>query len=466
MKRYKRLAILAGILVVACVITFAVSQYEERKEEIKTTDAVILSLDSQTVQTIAWETEEQSLAFHREDGTWFWDEDSAFPVDEEKMEELLGHFASFGAAFIIENVENFGQYGLDDPVCTISMTTDEDSYEVLVGEFSTMDQQRYVSIGDGNVYLVNEDPAEAFDVAIEGMIDNDDAPTIAQAQSIVFTGEDGYQVTYQAEGGVSYRGEDVYFTQLDNGETLPLDTQLVEGYLSQLEGLSLTDYVTYNATEEEIQACGLDDPEFTVSVEYTWTDEDDQVQSSTFLLQLSRDPEELAAAGDDEEALAEVTAYARVGQSKILYQITADEYDSLTAASRNDLRHQEVLPADLDDISKIDVTLDGQTYTITAEQTEDGPVYSYGEETLEDSDLEGCLEALTATSFTDEQPTQQEELTLTIYPDVEGDPSVTITFYRYNGTDCLAVVDGSPLCLVQRSAVIDLVEAVNGVVLE
>ena len=466
MKRYKRLAILAGILVVACVITFAVSQYEERKEEIKTTDAVILSLDSQTVQTIAWETEEQSLAFHREDGTWFWDEDSVFPVDEEKMEELLGHFASFGAAFIIENVENFGQYGLDDPVCTISMTTDEDSYEILVGEFSTMDQQRYVSIGDGNVYLVNEDPAEAFDVAIEGMIDNDDAPTIAQAQSIAFTGEDEYQVTYQAEGGASYRGEDVYFTQLDDGETLPLDTQLVEGYLSQLEGLSLTDYVTYNATEEEIQACGLDDPEFTVSVEYTWTDEDDQVQSSTFLLQLSRDPEELAAAGDDEEALAEVTAYARVGQSQILYQITADEYDSLTAASRNDLRHQEVLLADLDDISKIDVTLDGQTYTITAEQTEDGPVYSYGEETLEDGDLEGCLEALTATSFTDEQPTQQEELTLTIYPDVEGDPSVTITFYRYNGTDCLAVVDGSPLCLVQRSAVIDLVEAVNGVVLE
>lgn len=36
------------------------------------------------------------------------------------------------------------------------------------------------------------------------------------------------------------------------------------------------------------------------------------------------------------------------------------------AASYDDLRHQEVLPAALEDISQVDVTLEGETYTLTA----------------------------------------------------------------------------------------------------
>lgn len=37
--------------------------------------------------------------------------------------------------------------------------------------------------------------------------------------------------------------------------------------------------------------------------------------------------------------------------------------------------------------------------------------------------------------------------------------------YRYDGTYCLAVVDGTPVSLVERSYVVDLIEAVNAIVL-
>ena len=40
-----------------------------------------------------------------------------------------------------------------------------------------------------------------------------------------------------------------------------------------------------------------------------------------------------------------------------------------------------------------------------------------------------------------------------------------IEFYRYDGNDCLAVVDGEAVSLVERSYVVDLVEAVNAIVL-
>ena len=42
---------------------------------------------------------------------------------------------------------------------------------------------------------------------------------------------------------------------------------------------------------------------------------------------------------------------------------------------------------------------------------------------------------------------------------------VEIVFYRYDGSNCLATVDGDSFALVSRSSVVDLMEAVNAIVL-
>ena len=114
MNRSKKLYALLGVLAAACIATFAVMQMEERKEQIKNSDAMILELSSQSVQSLSWEYNGESLSFHK-DEVWLYDEDENFPVSEEKINELLEQFQSFGAAFIIENVEDYGQYGLDAP---------------------------------------------------------------------------------------------------------------------------------------------------------------------------------------------------------------------------------------------------------------------------------------------------------------------------------------------------------------
>ena len=157
MNRSKKLYILLGILAVACIATFAVMQMEEQREQIKETGEIILELPSEAVQSLSWVYNGETLAFHGGE-TWLYDEDENFPVSAEKVHELLEPFQSFGAAFIIEDVEDFGQYGLDDPICTISLSTADQTYVVKLGDYSKMDSQRYVSIGDGNVYLVKHDP--------------------------------------------------------------------------------------------------------------------------------------------------------------------------------------------------------------------------------------------------------------------------------------------------------------------
>lgn len=461
MSRSKKLYILLGVLVVACVATLAVTQIAERKEQIKNSGEPILELSSDSVQALSWEHKGETLAFHR-DETWLYDEDEKFPVSEDKINELLEQFQPLSAAFVIEGVEDYGQYGLDNPVCTIHLTTEEQSYEIKLGDFSKMDSQRYVSIGDGNVYLVQNDPLDQFDAVLSDMIAHDEMPDFDQVTSIQFSGAQDYAASYEEDSSNTYCAEDVYFTQ--RGEkSLPLDTERVDSYLRKISNLNPTNYVTYNVTDEELATYGLDTPELTVTAEYTPKDEE---RAGVFVLHISRDPEEIKKPSDEDDSEDEtVTAYLRVDQSPIIYQISSDQYKDLMAASYDDFRHLEIFTADFADVRQIDISLEGDSYTLTSEEKGKERTWSFQEEELEIDDLKATLEALRADEFTGEKPSQKEEIGLTIHLDNEQFQTVLIRLYRYDGTHCLAVVDGESVALVNRGEVVDLIEAIHEIVL-
>lgn len=472
MSRSKKLIVLLGVLLAACVITLGVSKYEERKEQIKNSDEIVMELDSEKVTSLSWKYEDETLAFHK-DETWFYDEDEAFPVSEEKINELLEWFQSFGVSFVIEDVEDFGQYGLDDPICTINISTEEEDYEIQLGDYSTMDEERYVSIGDGNVYLVQNDPLDTYNLELKDMIQNDEVPDMDQVTEIQFAGSENYTAVYQEENKSTYSDEDVYFVEKD-GEKLPLDTDNVESYVYAISTLSLNDYISYNATEEELESCGLDEPELSVTMQYTTQDEkSEEEQTGTFVLHISRDPEEKAEAesskdkedADLSETEEEITAYARVGESQIIYKISGTEYETLIAASYNDLRHQDVIWAEFADVTQVDINLEDADYTFTSEENDDETIWYYQEEEVEIDDFRTSLASLTASEFTDEEPEGKKEISLVVHLDNENVQEVKIELYRYDGSSCLAVVDGEPVSLIDRSYVVNLIEAVNTIVL-
>ncbi len=484
MKRSKRLYVLLGVLVVICGVTFGVSRYEQRKEEIKNSDEIILELAADDVTALSWEYDGTKLAFHK-DEIWLYDDDEAFPVSEEKMKDLLGVFESFGVSFMIENAEDYSQYGLDDPTCSIHIETAEESYEVKLGGCSTMDEQRYISIGDGNVYLVSTDPMETYKIELKDMILHDETPYIDQADNITFAGSENYNMIYQEESDDTYHEDDVYFVNDESGR-LPLDTDTVKSYLSAIGSLGLGNYVSYNATEEELAVYGLDNPELTATVRYMAPKEDagdddstdeEAEEVKTFVLHISRSAEEKAKVkeeepseetdtSDDYESEEEsVPAYVRIGESQIIYEITETEYESLMAVSYNELRHQEIFWADFDKVTQVDISLEGETYTLTSGKEGEETIWSYGEEEIAVDDFRTALAALTATEFKNEEIGAKEELSMTLHLNDENDPTVHIGLYRRDGDFCMAVVDGEPTALVTRSKVVDLVEAVNAIVL-
>jgi hypothetical protein len=482
MSRSKKLYVLLGVLVVISLITFIVSRVEQKQEEIKNSDETILAIPADDVTVLSWETEDASFAFHK-DGTWIYDEDEAFPVDEEEINDLLSLFEDFGAAFIIENVDDFGQYGLDSPVGTIHLETADETYEISLGGYSTMDSQRYVSIGDGNVYLVKTDPYDSFDIEISALIDNDEIPDLSDATKISYSGTETGDVIYNANLD-SDCADDVYYITVDN-EKKALDTDRVSSYLYALRYLDLTDYVTYDASSDDLASYGLSSPELTLVISYT--DEDDV--SQTIELSFGRDEDQKNAVAEAEAAAEEadsettesastdayytatatssVGGYVRVGDSSIVYALSASDYESALAISYNDLRHENVFTADFSEVDKLVVTLDGEEYTFLASGDSDSRTYTYLENEIDMTDIESCLTYLYADSFTDEKPSGTQEIALTLYrnADTEDESTSEIALYRYSGTECLAVKDGESFGLVDRSSVTDLMEAVYAIVL-
>ena len=340
-----------------------VSRHEEKVEQIKNSGKTILSIPTDTVTALSWTNEDGTFSFTKGD-TWTYDGDSAFPVDEGKINDLLAQFEDFAAAFAIDDVEDYAQYGLTEPICTISITAGEETYTVQLGDFSKMDEQRYVSIGDGKAYLVSHDPLDKFGAVLRDMILDDTIPAFDTAEKIAFTGTENYTISYD-EDGTSICADDVYFA---DGQ--PLDADNVNAWLTALTGLDLTDYVSYNVTNEELQTFGLDKPALTITLDYSSSDEDGtETDAGTLVLHLLQNPEELAAYGEalanEEDDLPDVTRYARVGESQIVYQITQSEFDALTAVSYDTLRHQKLFTADFNTVTSIDVTLEGETYTFT-----------------------------------------------------------------------------------------------------
>lgn len=491
MKRYKRLIALAVLLVVGCAATLAMTRYEEKQEQIRTAEEVVLEIPADSVTALSWDYEGEHLSFHK-DGTWYYDDDEAFPVDDDKVGDILGKFEAFSVTFAIENVEDYSQYGLDEPDYTIHLTTETGSWDVKLGDFSKMDQQRYVDIGDGNVYLVSEDPMESIDPDISTMILDDTIPGWDAVTGITLAARDTTVITYAEDSTDTYNSAgDVYFLQSANGSK-PLDTDLVEAYLDTLSGLSFGEYASYNVSDEELADFGLEDAELTVTVNYANTLEDETEEPGTLTLTIGQNQQELQAAREAEEAGEEktaVTKYFRVGDSQIVYFLSDEDYETLSATGYDDLRHKEVFWAEFDTVYRLDITLEDQTHTLVA-VTEDEETLWYKEadlppetteettgetqtteetapapESVDITDLKSALYALKASSFTQDAPGDKAELSMTIYLENDQFPQVELVLYRVDGTTCLACVDGQPVSFVTRGSVVTLVEAVQTIVL-
>ncbi len=489
MARGKKLGILLIVLVVICVAAVVVVQLTKNSDVAveEDTSAEVLTLDSSEVTELSWSYTED-LSFLYDGENWSYAGDSTFPLDESYLNTILTDLSDLTAVKTIEDVEDFAQYGLFDPVCVV--TVDGTTPVTLnIGNESTDGSYLYVSIGDGNVYMVDVALLDDFSYGLYDLIAAESLPDMSDVTSLVIDADTQYlEIDQMVNSGLAYSDSYTWFAVSDDGYTT-LDNDLAESMIQIFTNLTWNSCVDYNATD--LSQYGLDNPCATVTISYIQsstvdtgeTDEDgnavtEAVESNeTFVLEL----------GD----YADNAGYARIAGSNMVYLVDATVNDTALYTTAADLLPDEVLVMNWDNVSSVDITIDGDTHTLVKDtalvETEDTDsededadtedteeteatyetIWTVDGQTVDGASIWDALDALESTgSGTGLSADRNEELRFLIHQDNENFPEVELIFYQYDSSNCLVSLNGDLRLFVDRSAIVDLEEQINEMFLD
>lgn len=453
MTRGKKLLSLTLVLVLliggVCVVKLLNPEAENSTETATDVVTELISVDPETVTSVSWTYNDETLTFTYNGESWVYADDATLPLDESYLDTITDTISSISVSKIIESPEDLSQYGLEEPVCSVSVTADE-TLTFQFGDTSSLAQAQYFACGDGNVYLVDTSIASCFYYGLYDLIEKETIPTMENITQVNVEGEDRQLQIVNLEGeGLAYSDSYVWFLY-SNDTYHTLDTELTDTLISSVTGLYWSSCVDYNADETALENFGLTEPAAVVTIKY-------DAGASEFVLELGDE------IGD--------YCYARLEGSNMVYKISNTVRDTLLYTTYNDLIPDEVLLIDWTQVLYTDVTLGGETYRIetsTTESTdEDGNTVTETTYLLNGSEVtaakyQDILDAMTSTGYSGPVTTEDDpEISFTFCRDTEQYPEVTLEFIRYNSADCLVRLNGEISLLVSREDVVSLIDAFN-----
>ena len=208
-----------------------------------------------------------------------------------------------------------------------------------------------------------------------------------------------------------------------------------------MAALPTDDYATYRASQENLADYGMDTPTVTYTVQCTQDKTD-----GSFTLALGKK-------GD--------ACYARMNDSEIIFKLTEEEYDDLTATDADALRPDEALSLDWDAVKSMAFTVDGATYTVEHK----GDTFTINGDEVDFDAVKQAVDGLKISEYNREATDKKQELAFTVTLDNKEHPELTVTIQQYDGENCLATLNGTTLGFASRSNVVNLTEAVNAITL-
>ena len=212
---------------------------------------------------------------------------------------------------------------------------------------------------------------------------------------------------------------------------------------------------------ENLASYGLDAPAAIATVQYVYTETDDDGEETEYEASFTLELGDYCDGG----------VYARMADSDMVYIVDATILDNLLDITPEiDMLPTEPVRLTLSDVTGFDVTIDGETYSVSIsretvyddEGNESEEVtYTLSDGTELDSDtVTGLLEDLNSMSGdgTGTGRSGEELVSFTFYQEREGYETVTLSFDEYNSTDCITTLNGETGILAPLDTVNSVIE--------
>ena len=294
----KGIFILAAVLVILLAVYFGLrawNQNEEKQQEEKEKEAQIHVTDTEAgdITAMSFDVGNGEMSFSKEDGAWKYTPDEDFPLDQSYPENMASALGSITADRELEDGDDLADYGLEEPVYTLSFTDKEENTTDLYFGNMTGDDY-YVTVGDtGKVYTVASTVIESLNYTLDDIAQLDEYPSIGSGNLVKET--------------IIQNGETtVYDSENEDQEE---DITAVAGGLGAVEVSGAADY---SVADEDLAGFGLDEAS-RITVEAVYTEDDEEKTLTLYI------------GGEDGDG----NRYVMINDSRIVYLISDEICDNI-----------------------------------------------------------------------------------------------------------------------------------------
>ena len=173
MKQKKGLIILLAVLLVLCIVYFALRSYNQSQKEAEQAKAEaeeIQVVDIENPVEITYSSEDgSSVSLVKEDDTWHLKDDTETALVQDTIENIADTVSDVQAERQIEDPDSLESYGLDSPAYTITVTGEDGTTETIyIGNGA--DSDYYMTAGDKeNVYTVSSSLPNVLEMNTENL---------------------------------------------------------------------------------------------------------------------------------------------------------------------------------------------------------------------------------------------------------------------------------------------------------
>lgn len=173
MKQKKGLIILLAVLLILCIVYFALRSYNQSQKEAEQAKAEaeeIQVVDIENPVEITYSSEDgSSVSLVKEDDTWHLKDDTETALVQDTIENIADTVSDVQAERQIEDPDSLESYGLDSPAYTITVTGEDGTTETIyIGDGA--DSDYYMTAGDKeNVYTVSSSLPNVLEMNTENL---------------------------------------------------------------------------------------------------------------------------------------------------------------------------------------------------------------------------------------------------------------------------------------------------------
>ena len=363
---------------------------------------------------LAWTKDETNYHFTKAEDTWANADEPAFPVDQDAVQGLADDLAELTATRRLEDVTELANYGLAEPVFSVTATWSDGSQTTYaMGDETPFDDGYYLSTGEsGVVYTVENSLSAAFNKTMTDLAKMEDIPG-AETVTRITVGS-ALDAAWQEISLTINENQHWY-----DAAGQPLDG--VDDLVTAAQDVEWDALVQPVASPEELNAWQVDDASATVIALYNGEE-----AARTLLIGGTND------SGD---------YYARLPGSSMVYTVTADSVSSLLAASNESLLSMALVETGYEQVASAAFTAGEVTYAFQAKAEEVAAAADAESAEAEDPNeaLWSALTAITASGALVESSTG--DVLLTVEVTAASGASTVLTFYEHDVDSYAATMD-------------------------